>query len=175
MWLGNTYLRHQKLDCSTQEVKNLKISSLLSPIIKGEVVFGQCLLMKIAKSKRELLAETKGTVVGEMLVDQAISTWLQLYYHEDREATSPAENMQIGEYRLKKIESAFNRHMRSLSALTALKAVQFSQKMVNAMAATTSDDGSNPAAALSATSRIKTNGNRLTNAFGGAFEPISMN
>jgi hypothetical protein len=137
--------------------------------------YRECLLMKIAKSKRELLAETKGTVVGEMLVDQAISTWLQLYYHEDREATSPAENMQIGEYRLKKIESAFNRHMRSLSALTALKAVQFSQKMVNAMAATTSDDGSNSAAALSATSRIKTNGNRLTNAFGGAFEPISMN
>jgi len=135
----------------------------------------ECLLMKMATLKRELLAETRGTVVEEMLVDQAISTWLQLYYHEDREATSPAANIQIGEYRLKKIESAFNRHMRSLNALTALKAVQFSQKMVNAMEATTSDDGSNQAAALSVTSRTKTNGNRLTNAFGRAFEPIPMN
>ena len=145
-------------------------------LITGQDLFyRECLLMKMAKLKQKLLAETKGTVVGEMLVDQAISTWLQLYYHEDREATSPAENIQIGEYRLKKIESAFNRHMRSLSALTALKAVQFSQKMANAMAATTSDDGGNQAAALSATSRIKTNGNRLTNAFGRAFEPIPMN
>jgi hypothetical protein len=140
-----------------------------------DLYYRECLLMKMVKLKRELLAETRGTVVEEMLVDQAISTWLQLYYHEDREARKPADNIQIGEYRLKKIESAFNRHMRSLNALTALKAVQFSQKMVNAMEATTSDDGSNQAAALSVTSRIKTNGNRLTNAFGRAFEPIPMN
>ena len=135
----------------------------------------ECLLMKLADLKRELLAETNGTVMEQMLVDQAISTWMQLYYHEDREATKPAENIQLGEYRLKKIESAYSRHMRSLSALTALKAVQFSQKMVNAMEATTSDDGSNPPAASSVTSRIKTNGNRFTNAFGRAFEPIPMN
>ena len=135
----------------------------------------ECLLTKMATLKRELIAETNGTIVEEMLVDQAISTWLQVYYHEDREATRPAENIQLSEHRLKKIESAFNRHMRSLNALTALKAVQFTQRMVNVMAATTSDDGSNQAAASSVRSRIKTNGNRLTNAFGRAFEPIPMN
>ena len=140
-----------------------------------DLYYRECLLMKMAQLKRELIAETNGTLVEQMLVDQAISTWLQLYFHEDREAVRPAENMQIGEYRLKKIESAFNRHMKSLSALTALKAVQFNQKMVNAMEATTSDDGSNQAAALSVTSRTKTNGNRLTNAFGRALEPIPMN
>ena len=135
----------------------------------------ECLLMKLADLKRELLAETNGTVMEQMLIDQAISTWMQINFHEDREATRPAENIQLGEYRLKKIESAYSRHMRSLSALTALKAVQFSQKMVNAMEATTSDDGSNSPAALSVTSQIKTNGNRFTNAFGRAFEPIPMN
>ena len=140
-----------------------------------DLYYRECLLMKMVKLKRKLLAETSGTIVEEMLVDQAISTWLQLYYHEDREATRPAENIQISVYRLRKIESAFNRHMRSLNALTALKAVRFSERMVNAMEATTSDDGSNQAAALSVTSRIKTNGNRLTNAFGRAFEPIPMN
>ena len=119
-------------------------------LITGQDLFyRECLLMKMAKLKQKLLAETKGTVVEEMLVDQAISTWLQLYYHEDREATRPAANIQLGEYRLKKVESAFNRHMRSLNALTALKAVQFSQEMVNAMKATTSDDGSHQAEASS--------------------------
>jgi hypothetical protein len=145
-------------------------------LIAGQdLYYRECLLMKMVKLKRQLLAETRGTIVEEMLVDQAISTWLQLYYHEDREARKPADSVQIGEYRLKKIESAFNRHMKSLSALTALKAVQFTPKMVNAMEATTSDDGSNQAAALSVTSRTKTNGNRLTNAFGRALEPIPMN
>lgn len=89
----------------------------------------ECLLMKVAELKRELMADTNGTVVEQMLVDQAISTWLQVHYHEDREAVRPAENIQLGEYRLKKIESAFNRHMKSLGAVAAMKAVQFTPKM----------------------------------------------
>ena len=89
----------------------------------------ECLLMKVVELKRELIADTSGTVVEQMLVDQAVSTWLQVYYHEYREAVRPAENIQLGEYRLKKIESAFNRHMKSLGAVAAMKAVQFAPKM----------------------------------------------
>ena len=99
----------------------------------------ECLLMKIADLKRELLAETNGTVVEQMLVDQAISTWMQLNYHEDREATKPAENIQLGEFRLKKIESAYNRHMRALNALAAMKKIDFTKRMTETLDAMTSD------------------------------------
>ena len=93
----------------------------------------ECLLLRVHQLRQELLAETQGTVVEKLLVDQAISTWLQLYFHEQREATSPASQIQLGEHRLKKIESAFNRHLRSLDALTALKAVKFTQKVAETL------------------------------------------
>ena len=99
----------------------------------------ECLLMKLAELKRELLADTNGTVVEQMLVDQAISTWMQLNYHEDREATKPAENIQLGEFRLKKIESAYNRHMRALNALAAMKKIDFTKRMTETLEAMTSD------------------------------------
>jgi hypothetical protein len=79
--------------------------------------------MRMADLRKQLTAETNGTVVEAMVVEQAISTWLQLCYHENREATRPAESIQLGEFRLKKIEASFNRHMRSLGALSALSQV----------------------------------------------------
>ncbi len=134
----------------------------------------ECLLMKMADLKRELIAETNGTVVEQMLVEQAISTWLQIYYHEDREATRPAENIKLGEYRLKKIESAFNRHMRSLSALASLRAINFTSRMAQAMRSVTQDaddERGNPY------SRPATQipHNRMRDSFSRSFEPVPMN
>ncbi len=134
----------------------------------------ECLLMKMADLKNELIAETNGTVVEQMLVDQAISTWLQIYYHEDREATKPAENIKLGEYRLKKIESAFNRHMRSLSALASLRAISFTSRMAQAMRSAVpdaDDEQSNPYSRPATQSPH----NRLRGSFSRAFEPVPMN
>ena len=134
----------------------------------------ECLLMKVAGLKRELIAETNGTLVEQMLVDQAISTWLQLYYHEDREAVRPAENIQLGEYRLKKIESAFNRHMRSLSALASMKSINFTDRMAQTMMSVT-QDSDREQRNLCSPPVSRTNGNRLSHSFSRSFEPIPMN
>jgi hypothetical protein len=131
----------------------------------------ECLLMKVAGLKRELIAETNGTLVEQMLVDQAISTWLQLYYHEDREAVRPAENIQLGEYRLKKIESAFNRHMKSLGAVAAMKAVQFAPKMGKLLENEADDAVDRPKRQTSLPSPT----NRLNELFGRSLEPSSAN
>lgn len=95
----------------------------------------ECLLISMGKLKHELLAETNGTVAERMLVQLAISTWLQVFYHEQKEALDPAGNIALGEFRLKKIESSFSRYMRTMSALSALKAVRFTQRMADAMTA----------------------------------------
>ena len=141
-------------------------------LIAGQDLYRrECLLMKVAGLKRELIAETNGTLVEQMLVDQAISTWLQVHYHEDREAVRPAENIQLGEYRLKKIESAFNRHMKSLGAVAAMKAVQFAPKMGKLLENEADDAVDRPTRQTSLPSPT----NRLNGLFGRSLEPSSAN
>ena len=131
----------------------------------------ECLLMKMAELKRELIAETNGTVIEEMLVDQVISTQLQLYFHEDREASAPAANIQLGEYRLKKIESAFNRHTKSLGAVAAMKALQFTPKMGKLLENEAVEALDRPRRQTSLPSPT----NRLNGLFGRSLEPSSAN
>jgi hypothetical protein len=86
-----------------------------------DLYFRECLLLKLADFKRKLRAETSGSVVEEMLAEQAASTWLEVNFHQNREAVDPADSIRAGEYRLKKSESAFRRHMKTLEALTSVK------------------------------------------------------
>lgn len=144
-------------------------------LIAGQDLYRrECLLMKVAELKRELIAETNGTVVEQMLVDQATSTWMQVCYHEDREAVRPAENIQLGEFRLKKIESAFNRHMRSLNALASLRAINFTKRMAEAMAKVIPDTAPERRKAFSKPA-THNNGNRIGDAFSRGLEPVLMN
>lgn len=144
-------------------------------LIAGQDLFRrECLLMKLADLKRELLAETNGTVAESMLVDQAISTWLQLYFHEDREAINPAENIQVGEFRLKKIESAFNRHMRSLNALTSLRAINFTNQMAQTMRAATAGPDSEQSESRTASAPQPAH-NRIRDSFSRPSESVPMN
>ncbi len=144
-------------------------------LIAGQDLYRrECLLMKVAVLKRELMSETNSTLVEQMLVDQAVSTWLQLYYHEGREATSPAENIKLGEYRLKKIESAFNRHMRSLNALASMRAINFTKRMAEAMTKVIPDTAPERRQAFSKPA-THNNVNRIGDAFSRILEPVPMN
>ena len=131
----------------------------------------ECLLMKMAELKRELIAETNGTVMEQMLIDQAISTWMQLNFHEDREATKPAENIQLGEYRLRKIESAFTRHMRSLNALASMRAIDFTKRMADTMKSVIPDTDADRRESHSK-AVPHTNGNRMSGAFSRTLDRI---
>ena len=146
-------------------------------LIAGQnLYYRECLLMKMAELRRELIAETNGTVVEEMLIGQAISTWLQLNYHEGREAKRPAENIQLSEYRLKKIESAFNRHMRSLNALASMRSLNFTSRMAQAMTSLSQDTGGEQPNLCSPPVPVsRTNGNRLRDSFSRSLESVPMN
>jgi hypothetical protein len=139
-----------------------------------DLYYRESLLLKIAELRRKMIAETSGTVVEEMLVEQAVSTWLQLYHHENREATAPAQCIQVGEYRLKKIDSAFNRHMRSLNALASMRAINFSQRMAETLKAAIPEPVAEPHDLLSK-AKSRTNGNRIRDAFCRTLEPVPMN
>ena len=107
----------------------------LDRIAGKDLYFRECLSLHYSQMRESMLKETNGTVVERMLVDQAVSTWLQVYYCECLESVAPMENVKLSEYCLKKTESAHNRHLRSLSALTAVKKVSFTKRMAEAMEA----------------------------------------
>ena len=134
----------------------------------------ECLVMAIAKMRQELIADTNGTVVEKMLVEQAISTWLQLNYHEDREATRPTENITLGEYRLKKIESACNRHTRALKALASMQSLNLTNRMAQAMASLSQDMGRQQRDLPFSPVNLSHH-NQLRNAFSRSFDPTPMN
>lgn len=138
-----------------------------------DLYYREALLLKVSVLKKAMKTETNGTLVERMLVDQAVSTWLQLYFHEDREAKAPADNIKVSEFRLKKIESAFNRHMRSLNALASMRTINFTERMVETMQAAVPDTvsehyESGPEAIPHA---IR---NRISNRFSGSLEPAPM-
>ena len=135
--------------------------------------YRESLIMEVGGLRRKLIAETNGTVVEKMLVEQAVSTWLQLYYHDDREATAPAQNLQVGEFRLKKIESAFKRQMQSLNALASMRNINFTKRMAETMQAavpnTAEDHYESVPKAVT-----HTIGNRISDSSSRSLEPVTM-
>jgi hypothetical protein len=112
---------HPELTKNNGDLASVTQIRWIDLIAGHDLYFRECLLLKLADFKRKLRAETSGSVVEEMLVDQAALTWLEVNFHQNREAVDPADCIRVGEYRLKKSESAFRRHMKALSALTSVK------------------------------------------------------
>ncbi len=139
-----------------------------------DLYYRECLLMRMAELKRKLILETNGTVVEEMIVEQTISTWLQLYYHENREAVRPAEGIQLSEFRLRKIESAFKRYMKSLGALSALKTVLPSSPVPGSLALQANKTGIRQCAPCTPPDSPSSN-NRILTSIERAFSPAPMN
>ncbi|WP_437222656.1 hypothetical protein SH661x_002880 [Planctomicrobium sp. SH661] len=56
-----------------------------------------------------------------LLIEQVISTWLQVHYLARTEATSPGGHRKWEEFRLKRLNAAFNHHERAIKALAAMQ------------------------------------------------------
>ena len=90
--------------------------------ITGQDLFEkEMVLHATAELRQSLIAESNGTTLERLLVEQVVTTFLQLNYHEQREANAPASDLRISEHRLRKIESAFKRHLKSLGSLASVK------------------------------------------------------
>lgn len=167
MWANPELIKHNG-DLASQTMIHW-----IDLIAGRDLYYREALLLKVVVLKKDLIAETNGAVVEKLLVEQAVSTWLQLYYHENREATDPAQNIQVGEFRLKKIESAFNRHMRSLNALASMRNINFTKRMAETMRAAVPDTvsehyESGPKAVT------HTGANRIHDKFSRSLEPAPM-
>jgi hypothetical protein len=137
-----------------------------------------CILRRVGELKRELSTES-GTALESLLVERIISTYLQVYHAETKEAEFDETSLRWATFQLKRLDSAHRRHVSSIGALATLRnlmsrpAIQPAQKTIEDVnagkpEATTNghDHGSLPAKVNgtngSASSPARTNGhNRL--------------
>lgn len=90
--------------------------------IAGQDLFEKEMMLRAtAKLRKSLISEGNGTELERLAVEQVISSFLQLTYHEHREAVCPASDLKIAEHRANQIERASRRHMKALGALTTLR------------------------------------------------------
>lgn len=101
---------------------------------KNDLFKVQCLWNEIYHLKEELIKEGNGTTVEKLIIDQVISTYLQIYYHEQENMERLSYCSEIPAAETKALEATFNRHMRSLctySAINAISAKAQIEKAVN--------------------------------------------
>ena len=101
---------------------------------KNDLFKGQCLWDEIHHLKEKLIKEGNGTTVEKLIIDQVISTYLQIYYHEQENMERLSFCSEVPASETKALEATFNRHMRSLctySAINAISAKAQIEKAVN--------------------------------------------
>jgi hypothetical protein len=82
-----------------------------------------CLQNEICHLKSQLMKQGNGTVVEKLIIDQVISTYLQIYYHERVNMTRLSFCSEVPASETKALEATFNRHMRSLCTYSAINAI----------------------------------------------------
>lgn len=103
----------------------------------------ESICQKVSALKMEL-ADPSTPPLERLLVERVISSWLQLYYHELREAQQPADSVKLAEFRLKQLTSAQDRHIKAIAALATLKRVLPSRGPASPVLTVSSSAGSCP-------------------------------
>ena len=80
----------------------------------------ECIVAKVNSLKMDL-ADGESSPLENLLVERVISTWLELYYHETRNAQGEERSLRWAEFRLKQLTAANDRHTKAISALAILK------------------------------------------------------
>lgn len=140
--------------------------------IAGRDLFEREMMLRAtAELRKSLIDEGDGTELERLAVEQVISSFLQLSYHEHREADCPASDLRIAGHRAKQIEQASRRHMKALGALTTLRLLV--PKMMPQQRHTALPDGHQDPQLLLELTQV--NGNRLTKMFDRSLQPVPMN
>ena len=90
-------------------------------LIAGNDKFLQESVVRKANALKMKLANEDSTTLENMLVERVISTYLQLYYHEMREAQQEEKSLKWAEFRVKQANAANDRHIKSIGALATLQ------------------------------------------------------
>ena len=140
--------------------------------IAGRDLFEREMMLRAtAELRKSLIEEGDGTELERLAVEQVISSFLQLNYHEHREAECPASDLRIAGHRAKQIEQASRRHMKALGALTTLRLL--APKIMPQQRHTALPDGHQDPQLLLELPQV--NGNRLTKMFDRSLQPVPMN
>ena len=90
-------------------------------IAEKDVELREMLIHRVGDMKKQLRVESTDTAITRLVIDQVVGTWLQLYYAEMRDAIDSSPSLKVAEFRLKQLESAHRRHVKSIGALATLQ------------------------------------------------------
>lgn len=140
--------------------------------IAGRDLFEREMMLRAtADLRKSLIEEGDGSELERLAVEQVVNSFLQLSYHEHREAQSPASDLKIAEHRAKQIERASRRHRKALGALATLRllAPKIDRQHHRAGSAAGKSDYQQPRGPA------HINGNRLVNRFDHSLQPVPLN
>jgi len=103
-------------------------------LTRKDLYVQECLNNEIYHLQLQLIEQGNGTTVEKLIIDQVISTYLQIYYHERVNMERLSFCSEVPASETKALEATFNRHMRSLctySAINAISAKAQIEKAVN--------------------------------------------
>lgn len=151
---------------------SVKVQTKWIQAIAGQDLFEREMILRATMELRKSLSEEgDGTELERLAIEQVISSYLQLSYHEHREAECPASDLRIAEHRANQIERASRRHMKALGALTTLRLL--APKMMPQQRHTALPNGHQDPQLLLELTQV--NGNRLASAFDHSLHPVPMN
>ncbi len=99
-------------------------------------------LHEMAEMKKKLLAETNGSLVEEMIVDQVIYTWFQTHGCRIQEVSRQSDNIQIKEFLSRQAQAAMQSQLKSLEALVKVKLITAGRNLLDSLARPETDSPS---------------------------------
>ena len=113
--------QHPSIFRSTGDLASHAHRAWINAIAGTNVELRESLIRRVGDLKKQLRGESADTAISRLVVDQVVSSWLTLYHGEMTDAVAPPQSLKWAEFRLKQLESAHRRHLKSISALATLQ------------------------------------------------------
>ncbi len=113
--------QHPSIFRSTGDLASHAHRAWINVIAGTNVELRESLIRRVGDLKKELRVGSADTAISRLVVDQVVSSWLALYYAEMGDAVDSLESLKWAEFRLKRLEAAHGRHLKSIGALATLQ------------------------------------------------------
>jgi len=113
--------QHPNIYQTIGDLANHSHRAWVDVIAEKDVELREMLIHRVGDMKKQLRVESTDTAITRLVIDQVVGTWLQLYYAEMRDAIDSSPSLKVAEFRLKQLESAHRRHVKSIGALATLQ------------------------------------------------------
>ncbi len=115
---------------------------LIHSIAGKNLYLNQQFIHEMDEMKKNLLAETNGSLVEEMIVDQVIYTWLKTYDCRVQEITRQSDDIPLNDFLSRQAQAAMQSQLKSLEALVKVKLISAGRNLLDSLTRSESHNSS---------------------------------